>query len=226
LKKTPRLKPGFACLATLLVLVVSASCRTAAPDTGPPLLIPGAPGEATTVHAPDAELPGALPHTAADVAFMQGMIHHHAQAVVMTDLARTRAGDAVRRMAHRIELSQDDEIAIMQRWLRARGEGVPEVSAEHMQHMHHMTGDEHAFMPGMLTHEQMMRLSNATGTEFDRLFLEYMIHHHEGALIMVAELFASEGAGYEVEIHDFARHVEADQSIEIRRMRAMLAELP
>ncbi len=211
-----------------LILLVPLGCRsgaTAGPGGTGGVVIPGAPGEPSRVAADARAAAPDFQHTEADVRFMQGMIHHHAQAVAMTDLARTRAGDAVRRMAHRIELSQDDEIQIMQRWLRARGEAVPEVSAEHMHHMHHMSGDEASFMPGMLTHEQMMRLENASGREFDLLFLEYMIHHHEGALIMVAELFASEGAGYEVEIHDFARHVEADQAIEIRRMTAMLEEL-
>lgn len=211
----------------VLTAALLGACGTAAADSAPTPVRPGLPGEASQpvqdVHA--ASQP--LPHTRADVEFMQGMIHHHAQAVVMTELARSRAGSQdIRRLALRIALSQDDEIALMERWLQERGEEVPSSSQEHMHHMHHMTGEEDEFMPGMLTHEQMSRLEAASGPAFDRLFLESMIHHHEGALLMVHELFTTEGAAQEVEIYEFAAHVEADQSIEIRRMRAMLQSMP
>jgi uncharacterized protein (DUF305 family) len=230
---TPHRPTWTRALAFVLGMGLAMSgCRSAAappasgaatPDAAPRVVQPGAPGEASRVVTDAAAIDTSFPHTEADARFMQGMIHHHAQAILMTELARTRAGSQdIRRLALRITLSQDDEIAIMQRWLEERGEEVPEVSLEHV---HHMSGGEHEFMPGMLTHEQMHRLESASGAEFDRLFLELMIQHHEGALIMVAELFAEEGAAYETEIHQFASHVEADQSIEIRRMRAMLEAL-
>lgn len=145
-----------------------------------------------------------------DVRFVQGMIPHHAQALTMTGLVRDRTGnEAMHRLAGRIEVSQRDEIAIMERWLERRGLGLPE-------------GHPHGpLMPGMLTEEELGRLAAATGEEFDRLFLELMIRHHEGALVMVADLFSS-GGGQEVEIFQFASHVDADQRAEIARMRAML----
>jgi uncharacterized protein (DUF305 family) len=146
----------------------------------------------------------------ADVHFMQGMIHHHAQALVMTDLVAARTqNDDIRRLAHRIEISQRDEIARMRRWLESRSEAVDD----------HSHGD---LMPGMLTDEELDQLAEATGAEFDRLFMEYMIRHHEGALEMVEDLLSTEGAGKEAELFQFVSHVDADQRAEIARMRAML----
>jgi uncharacterized protein (DUF305 family) len=148
---------------------------------------------------------------------MQGMIGHHAQAVEMTALLASRTtSDAMRNLARRIEVSQADEITMMQRWLEARGQEIPG------PHAHHMAGA--TLMPGMLTQPEMDRLAAATGAEFDRLFLEGMIKHHEGALVMVKELFATPGAGQESEIFAFASDVDADQRMEIDRMRGMLKE--
>jgi uncharacterized protein (DUF305 family) len=150
-------------------------------------------------------------YTEADVRFMRGMIPHHAQALNMTGLVAERTtNEDIRRLAHRIEISQRDEIARMRRWLEARGELVP--------------GEHHRgpLMPGMLTEEEMAQLSAARGSEFDRLFLELMIHHHEGALVMVDDLFTTDGAGQEAEIFLFASHVDSDQRAEIARMRGML----
>lgn len=159
----------------------------------------------------------ALPHTEADVRFMQGMIPHHAQALEMSALVEERTDNRdIRLLAKRIDISQRDEIGLMGRWLQARGEEVPG------EHAHHMMGD-HGLMPGMLTPAQMAQLREARGPDFDRLFLEFMISHHEGALFMVRELFSSPGAGQETEISTFASHVDADQHIEIQRMRQMLA---
>jgi uncharacterized protein (DUF305 family) len=204
------------CVPASLLLV---ACSTAAVESGPPIVQPGAPGQAARVlDAAEAEAmvrPAAV--TPADVAFMQGMILHHAQALEMVHLvpARTTRED-IRLLARRIELSQRDEIELMQRWLRVRGHRAPEVDFA--------TGHaaEHGHMPGMLSPDEMARLAAARGEEFDRLFLEGMIHHHEGALHMVAELFAA-GGGQETEINQFANEVDADQMIEIERMRAMLA---
>jgi uncharacterized protein (DUF305 family) len=151
----------------------------------------------------------------ADVRFLQMMIPHHAQAMEMTALVPSRSTrQDVRATAQRIELSQQDEIAMMQRWLRAR-----RVEAAAAGHQH---GAGHAHMPGMLAPQEMDRLRAASGAAFDRLFLEYMIRHHEGALAMVAELFATPGAGQEPELFSIASEVDSDQRMEIARMRAML----
>jgi uncharacterized protein (DUF305 family) len=157
-------------------------------------------------------------YTAADVTFMQGMIGHHQQAIEMTDLLKTRTRNPdMQKLALRIEVSQADEIKMMQRWLEVRGQEIPSL---HAMHMHGAT-----LMPGMLTAEEMARLAAASGPVFDRLFLEGMIKHHGGALTMVQELFATRGAGQESEIFAFASDVDADQRMEIERMAGMLKEL-
>ena len=157
-------------------------------------------------------------YTAADVRFMQGMIEHHAQAVTMAALVAGRSSrQDVRLLARKIDVSQQDDIAMMRRWLGERHEGVPELEAGH---------EHHDLMPGMLTPEEMTQLAKASGAEFDRLFLQGMIKHHEGALTMVAALFARSGAGQEPQLFGFASDVDADQRAEIRRMRAMLDALP
>jgi uncharacterized protein (DUF305 family) len=166
--------------------------------------------------------PATPSHTKADVRFMQGMIVHHAQAVEMTALVDARSGRAdVRLLASRIAMAQEDEMALMRRWLENRHETAPEPGAHGGDHGHH--GPGHDLMPGMLDAGEMARLREAAGEEFDRLFLEAMIRHHEGALIMVAELLATDGAAQEPEIFQFASHVESDQRIEIDRMRRLLA---
>ena len=158
---------------------------------------------------------------------MQGMISHHAQAVVMAGWAPTHgARESVRLLAERIDVAQRDEITFMQRWLRERYEMVPEPDAGHDMAGRQMSMpgmSMPALMPGMLTPEQMAKLSAATGPEFDRLFLTYMIQHHQGALTMVTQLFSSQGAGQDGSIFRFASDVDADQTTEINRMRIMLA---
>jgi uncharacterized protein (DUF305 family) len=124
------------------------------------------------------------------------------------------SSDAVRKLAQRIEISQADEIKMMQEWLARRGQTVPG------EHAHHAPGAP--LMPGMLTAEEMARLAQARGPDFDRLFLEFMIKHHEGALTMVQDLFAQAGAGQESDVFAFASDVDADQRMEIDRMRAAL----
>ena len=155
--------------------------------------------------------------TPADVKFMQGMIGHHAQAVEMVELLQTRTNsEDMKKLGRRIELSQNDEIRMMREWLQARGAALPG------EHSHH---DPAMRMPGMLTPEEMNQLAAAKGKAFDKLFLEGMIRHHEGALVMVRELFATPGAAQESEIHTFASDVDADQRAEIARMVAMVKEL-
>jgi uncharacterized protein (DUF305 family) len=154
---------------------------------------------------------------------MQGMIRHHAQALVMANWAQTRAArSSIKILAARIDVAQRDEIATMQRWLRDRRENAPDAQHEMAGH----TSPSGDLMPGMLTHEQLSQLEKATGAEFDRLFLTFMIQHHEGALTMVRELFSSPGAGQDATIFRFASDVEADQTTEIDRMRTMLAPQP
>jgi uncharacterized protein (DUF305 family) len=181
-----------------------------------PVVQAGAPGEASRTVSGDAPRVASPRHVEADVRFMQDMIVHHAQAVEMTALveARTERAD-IRLLARRITASQEDEMATMRQWLIDRGEVPPD------EHAHHAHG-AHEGMPGMLSPAEMTRLRAARGAEFDRLFLESMIRHHEGALVMVADLVAIDGAAQEVEIFQFAAHVDADQRVEIDRMRRML----
>lgn len=185
-------------------------------DAGPRLIRPGAPGEESRILTGDQiDRSPILPHTEADIRFMKGMIPHHAQALDMAALVEERTGNReIHLLARRIAISQRDEIALMGRWLHQRGEEVPG------PHAHHMMGEH--LMPGMLTPEEMDRLARASGDEFDRLFLELMIKHHQGAITMVETLFASPGGGQETDIYTFAAHVDADQQIEIQRMRQML----
>lgn len=205
-------------LSTGLILTVLAACAGAPREQAAPIVQPGAPGEASrTISNQEAAalpVPGV---TAADIAFMQGMIGHHAQALEMVALLQTRTeSDAMKRMAQRIAVSQADEIVMMREWLEARGAAAP---SEHAHHAH-----DAALMPGMLTAAEMQRLAAARGREFDRLFLEGMIRHHQGALVMVRDLFNSPGAAQDAEIFAFASDVDADQRMEIARMVGMLKE--
>jgi len=160
-------------------------------------------------------------YTQADVRFMQTMIGHHAQALDMAALVPTRTQrSAMKLLAERIDVSQRDEIALMKRWLDRRGETVPAADAHHHAVMGHGQ-----VMPGMLTQQQMDALAKAKGAAFDRLFLESMIRHHEGAIEMVEALLASPGSGQEPELFMFVSDVSADQTAEIKRMQALLGQM-
>jgi len=163
------------------------------------------------------------PYNQADVEFMSGMIPHHAQAVKMAGWAPTHgASPTVQILCERQLVSQRDEIAMMRTWLRDRGLPVP--AADATRHRMVMNGMEHdMMMPGMLSDEEMAQLDKARGREWDQLFLKFMIKHHEGALKMVEDLFASSGAVQGDDIYKFASDVQADQSAEIERMQKMLA---
>ncbi len=201
----------------MFLTLVLVSCGSTAAGSRPPLVQPGAPGQASQVIPADKAIDQSkIAFTEADVKFMQGMIGHHAQAIEMTTLLATRTNrEDMKKLALRIETSQSDEIKMMQHWLEVRGQTVPGPHAMHMHGAH--------LMPGMLTPEEMNQLAAAKGPEFDRLFLEGMIKHHGGALTMVEELFATPGAGQEAEMFAFASDVDADQRAEIDRMRAMLS---
>jgi uncharacterized protein (DUF305 family) len=174
----------------------------------------GAPTRAQTV------TPHFAPFTQNDVHFMSGMIYHHAQAILIAGWAPSHgAGPSVRTLCERIVAAQTDEIALLSTWLADRHEAVPHPAADHMM-MPEM--DATHMMPGMLSAAQLAQLDRARGPDFDALFLELMIQHHQGAITMVNELFAA-GAGEENPVYKMASSVFADQTTEIERMQRMLA---
>jgi uncharacterized protein (DUF305 family) len=204
----------------LLSIGAAAACKSAAgsASSGTPILQPGAPGQQTKTitqaQATDLSKVGA---TAADVKFMQGMISHHSQAIEMVALINDRTADPqMKKLGLRIQISQEDEINMMKKWLTDHGAEIPG------PHAHHMPG---GMMPGMLSDEEMQQLAAAKGVEFDRLFLRGMIKHHGGALSMVDDLFNTPAAAQEGGIFAFASDVVADQKMEIERMGLMLKEI-
>ena len=213
-------------LTSFLSLPVSAQ---EADSQAPPVVVqPGAPGQPTRTLPPStrATLPPSSPK---DVEFMQGMIMHHAQAVEMTALIESQTENKdIRLLGARISKSQSGEIKFMKRWLEARGEPdtPPMPGMPGMDMPGHDMSSHHMLMPGMLTPKQMDALRKAKGAEFDHLFLTGMIQHHNGALIMVKDLFATAGAGQDAELFNFATDVDSGQRAEIRIMETMLAEKP
>ncbi|MBK6487150.1 MAG: DUF305 domain-containing protein [Gemmatimonadetes bacterium] len=166
----------------------------------------------------------ALKHTAADVHFMSGMIHHHAQAVLIAKWAPTHGASAeLQRLCERIVVGQRDEIDLMQNWLRDKGEPVPEATDAGPMKTQHEGMTHEMVMPGMLSADDLKALDASSGAAFDTLFLTFMIRHHEGALTMVEELLASPGAAQDETVFRFQSDVFADQSTEIRVMQQMLA---
>jgi uncharacterized protein (DUF305 family) len=214
---------AMSAVAGLFSLPVFAQ-QTHSSDT-PVVVQPGAPGQ------PSKTLPSStratLPQPSqADVEFMQGMIMHHSQAVEMTALIPSHTENKdVRSLGARISRSQSDEIKFMERWLALRREPIsmamPEMDKNRDHSAHSMP-----LMPGMLTAEQMDALRKAKGAEFDHLFLTGMIQHHNGALIMVKELFDTPGAGQDAELFNFATDADNSQRAEIRIMQGMLEKNP
>ncbi len=166
-----------------------------------------------------------LPYTAADIHFMTGMIAHHAQAIQMAQMApEAGASSSIRVLAERIINAQRDEIHTMQQWLADRRQPVPEAKPGPMRMV--MNGMEHEMlMPGMLTEPELARLAASRGREFDERFLRAMIAHHQGAVTMVRDLFATDGAGQDELVFKFASDVHVDQTTEIARMERMLATI-
>jgi len=162
------------------------------------------------------------PYTAADIEFMSGMISHHAQAVQMAKWAESHnASKAVQIFCGRVATAQTAEIGLMQQWLAERRQPVPDADPRGMKM--DMGGTTHFMaMPGMLTEEQMKQLDASKGTDFDRLFLTFMVQHHRGAIQMVDKLFGTDGAGQDEIVFKFANDVQVDQSTEIDRMMQML----
>lgn len=207
---------------SLAAAIVMTACQA---STQTEVAASPAPAPATRQHEPASAPPGIVPMSAndamtaemdADTRFMHRMTAHHAQALAMVALVPSRtSSQGLRLLAERIDISQKDEIALMRRWLERRGKPLPP-AADHGMHM---------TMPGMLSEADMVRLRSATGTEFERLFLELMIRHHEGALTMVGELLGSQGAAQDSEMYRMVADIDADQRGEISRMRSMLNAL-
>jgi uncharacterized protein (DUF305 family) len=216
---------GFRRTAACLAVATSAACSHAVQSSmqsaSTPLAIPATVATPAAIAKARADS-ARYPYTKADIDFMSGMIGHHAQAIVMARWAPSHgASESVRTLCSRIINAQTDEIVAMQRWLRDRNQPVPE--ADPMGMKMNMNGMEHTMlMPGMLSEAQMKELDASRGTEFDRLFLTYMIQHHKGAVTMVDDLFASYGAGQDELVYKFASDVHVDQTTEIARMQKML----
>jgi uncharacterized protein (DUF305 family) len=206
------------------VATVLAACAPRSTDgtATPPVPTTMSEGAGVVARQGDTTAPRVNP---ADVHFMSAMIGHHAQAIVMAEKAPTHAASpSIRTLAARIINAQHDEIAIMQQWLRERNQAVPEARPGPMRMTH--GGVEHEMrMPGMLTEAQLQALEAARGPEFDRLFLRFMIQHHQGAVTMVKELFSSQGAALDDTVFKIASDINVDQTTEIARMQRMLAAL-
>jgi uncharacterized protein (DUF305 family) len=224
--KSQSARTALALLGLLTAAVASASFPTAfAQEASPPVVVqPGAPGQPSKT-LPASTRPTLPQRSAADVAFMQGMIMHHSQAVEMTALIDSHTQNKeVRLLGEKISRSQSDEINFMRRWLTARGEPVS-IAMPGMEDMD-MSGNPIEPMPGMLTPKQMEALQNAKGAEFDHLFLTGMIQHHQGAVTMVKDLFDTPGAGQDADLFDFATDADNSQRAEITIMQNMLREKP
>jgi uncharacterized protein (DUF305 family) len=221
LTRDRRLGRTTAALAVLALGLGLAGCTAEAEpeDDAAPVVQLGAPGESNTTLSPEeAEAIDDPAYTAADVAFVQGMIPHHQQALEMTALVGDRADDPdLTTIAERIEVSQVAEIEQLEGWLTARGESVSGIHAGH--------GDGEHGMPGMLTPQEMTRLERASGRRFDELFLLGMIRHHEGAVLMVESLLTEGEGGQESEVFQLARHIGSDQQVEIAAMKRKLTEV-
>jgi uncharacterized protein (DUF305 family) len=205
-----------ATLALLIGVGVGAPAASAAADR-PIYVRPGAPGEPTQrISVASVTVPVTAPYSHHEVHFLQHMMVHHGQAVTMSALVPDRASDPrIHTIARQIDLTQDAEIAQMAGWLEMRDEEVPDP----------FDTEGHENMPGMVSHEDMMALEASEGAEFDVLFLELMIQHHAGAIIMVEELNAAAGVYVEPNVAVMAYHFVDQQETEIKRMQRMLDEL-
>ncbi len=214
-------------VADVLAVVAVAGCGAAATraDTrAAPISAPVGRSDAAYVAKARADS-ARRPYTKADIDFVSGMISHHAQAIVIAGWAPSHgARPSIRVLCERIINAQKDEITLMQTWLADRQLPVPEARATGMRMV--MDGVEHdMLMPGMLSEAQMRQLDGARGSGFDRLLLNLMIQHHQGAVTMVNTLFSSAGAGQDQTVFKLASDVNVDQSTEIARMEKMLVAL-
>jgi uncharacterized protein (DUF305 family) len=220
-------------LAAVAVASAAACSGSAEEDEGPPILDPGAPGDdPTPVTEEDIEEAVDLSHNEADVEFMHLMIAHHGQAMEMTDLVSDRyAAEGIDTMATRMNVAQEGEISLMETWLEAN---VYEPGRENPAHQNycgldlegHHGGEDcveldhtHEDMQGMLTPEQMDELEAADGEEFDELFVEYMVFHHEGAIAMAEEVMRE---GEHPVVYTMAGDIAIEQSVEITRLQDII----
>ena len=211
MKALYRYMPGL----TAMLLAACSSAATQAPPQAapPPVRVTTSPAAIERARADSAR----YPYTEADVHFMTMMIGHHAQAIKIAQWAPTHAASpAVQRLAERVVNGQVDDITLMQQWLVDRQKPAPGMD-DVAHHMH---------MPGMLSEAQLNQLDAARGSEFDRLFLTFMIQHHQGAIEMVKQLFGTTGAAQDLTVFKFANDVQVDQDTEIARMELMLANVP
>ncbi|HSV40203.1 MAG TPA: DUF305 domain-containing protein [Nocardioidaceae bacterium] len=201
-----------AVLASVALLL--SGCSGDDGDADAPVVQLGGPSGSNRTLSPDEvdELDQTSPHTPADVAFAQNMIPHHQQALVMIALVPNGAGHGLPLLAERMAIGQRDEIGQLEEWLASRDEELP---GSHHDH-------DPSAMPGMLSDAELARLESSRGERFERLFLQFMIRHHEGALLMVQGLHDG-GGGQEPGLFQLVQHIDADQRVEIARMRSLLA---
>jgi uncharacterized protein (DUF305 family) len=220
-------------LPPLLGVVLAVVLGAPQVNQTPPIFHPGAPGADTREITPaEAVELSRTSFTPGDVQFLQHMLIHHGQAIEMVALLEVQGSSLqIKRLGQRIALSQEAEMDLMRNWLTERGQplAMSDMHAGHMAGMSHAMpmrspGDT-ALMPGMLTPNQMTALADAEGPAFDRLFLQGMIQHHQGALDMVSALMTQPNAAQDPMLSDFATSVVADQSAEILRMQSILSEL-
>jgi uncharacterized protein (DUF305 family) len=218
-RATPNTIVAAVVLASVALIGCSSDDDAVEVESTAPVVQLGGPGETNRVLTDEeTDQLGAPGHTDADVAFVHAMLAHHAQALAMTSLVPDRAArEDLPLFAERIDVSQHDEIAQLEAWLTERGEKVVLEDGAHLAH-----GE---LAPGMLTAEEIAQLQEASGRRFDRLFLQYMLRHHEGAVIMVEDLLNEGAGGQEPAIFQLAQHIASDQQIEISRMKQMLSEL-
>jgi len=186
------------------------------PETKHPIILPGAPGESSKLISPtEATNIASTKYVKADVDFLQGMIVHHQQAIVMSQLATKRTNNkTIIDLANRIDSSQEDEIDFMRSWLESRDE------KPNKEHAHH-----HMKMVGMASPEELQQLRDSDSTEFDKLFLQLMINHHDGALEMVKDLKQYPGTAYDSILNEFISELVNDQGVEIERMNGIAVNL-
>ena len=200
----------------MLSMIISLQFLSA--EDNAPIIQPGAPGEPSKKL--DAKAATDIANTSfikADVVFLQGMIVHHEQAILMSKMAKDRTNNkTILDLAGRIDVSQDDEINFMTSWLKDRDQSIPSMSHDHHKHLQ---------MVGMASIKQLDDLSKSKSTEFDRLFLQLMINHHDGALEMVKELKKFPGAAYDPVLNEFVSDLVNDQGVEIERMNTLAVGL-
>jgi uncharacterized protein (DUF305 family) len=232
-----RVRARSGLLVAVLTAAALSGCSSSSSQTSPALdpdvrhLPAGAPGEANTVvtAAPDTVQLGS-PFTADDVAFLDGMRAHHLQALEMTALVPERAGrDDLRLFAERMHISQQGEVELVDGWLAEHEAALVRTGESSGRHEEHGSADghgAHAEMPGMLTQAELDALEAASGERFVQLFLLGMTKHHQGALQMVGDLLATEGAATDPRLYQFASDVDSDQRIELDRMSRIAETVP